>query len=222
MVEVSDLSPAAAIDRSERRGHVWLVLLLAGVLVGALVALLLVANEQATPLIYGLMSLFSMAGVFFLFAYAIGALQFMGRGARDDLTKLMADTAAEGCLVVEDGGRIVYANESYLLLAGGDSPGSLRPVERLFTGAPEVSEAIYRLAQAAREHRAAISAGTGSGCGLCPVRVTGPWRSGPSPTSRTNASGRRTSSRNSSTRSTTSTTLPPAFCRSIRAAPSST
>ena len=29
----------------------------------------------------------------------------------------------------------------------------MRPVERLFTGAPEVSEAIYRLAQAAREHR---------------------------------------------------------------------
>src|SRR5215208_2273782 len=113
MVEVSDLSPAAAIDRSERRGHVWLVLVLAGVLVGALVALLLVANERATPLIYGLMSLFSMAGVFFLFAYAIGALQFMGQGARDDLTKLMADTAAEGCLVVEDDGRIVYANESY-------------------------------------------------------------------------------------------------------------
>jgi two-component system cell cycle sensor histidine kinase/response regulator CckA len=155
MVEVSDLSPAAAIERSERRGHVWLVLVLAGVLVGALVALLLVANEQATPLIYGLMSLFSMAGVFFLFAYAIGALQFVGQGARDDLTKLMADTAAEGCLVVENDGRIVYANESYLALSGGDGPGGLRPVERLFTGAPEVSEAIYRLAQAAREHRAA-------------------------------------------------------------------
>ena len=31
--------------------------------------------------------------------------------------------------------------------------GEVRSVERLFTGAPEVSEAVYRLAQAAREHR---------------------------------------------------------------------
>jgi two-component system cell cycle sensor histidine kinase/response regulator CckA len=152
---VSDTVPMAAIDRSERRGHVWLVLALAGVLVGALLALLVVANDQATPLIYALMSVFSMAGVFFLFAYAIGALQFAGAGARDDLTKLMADTAAEGCLAVEDDGRVIYANESYLLLAGADSSANVRPVERLFTGAPEVSEAIYRLAQAAREHRAA-------------------------------------------------------------------
>ena len=35
----------------------------------------------------------------------------------------------------------------------GSTGGDIRAVERLFTGAPEVSEAIYRLAQAAREHR---------------------------------------------------------------------
>ena len=64
----------------------------------------------------------------------------------------MADTAADGLVVVEDDGRIVYANEAYLALAGSQG-GDVRPVERLFTGAPEVSEAIYRLAQAAREQR---------------------------------------------------------------------
>ena len=32
---------------------------------------------------------------------------------------------------------------------------SIRPVERLFSGSPEVSEATYRLAQAAREGRRA-------------------------------------------------------------------
>ena len=55
-------------------------------------------------------------------------------------------------VVIEDDGRIVYANETYLSLAGSHG-GDVRAVERLFTGAPEVSEAIYRLAQAAREHR---------------------------------------------------------------------
>jgi two-component system cell cycle sensor histidine kinase/response regulator CckA len=64
----------------------------------------------------------------------------------------MADTAGEGLAVIDEDGRIVYANEAYLSFAGSDG-GDVRPVERLFMGAPEVSEAIYRLAQAGREHR---------------------------------------------------------------------
>ena len=64
----------------------------------------------------------------------------------------MADTSSDGLIVIEDDGRVVYANKAYLDLAGSRG-GDIRAVERLFTGAPEVSEAIYRLAQAAREHR---------------------------------------------------------------------
>ena len=93
-----------------------------------------------------------MAGVFFLFAMAIGVVQFSGQTARNDITKLMADTSGDGLVVIEDDGRITYANEAYLSFAGLQG-GEVRSVERLFTGAPEVSEAIYRLAQAAREHR---------------------------------------------------------------------
>ena len=128
---------------------------MAALLVGAALSLSFVAPERAQPLILLLLALLGMAGVFFLFAMAIGAVQFAGQGARNDLTKAMADTAADGLVVVEDDGRILYANESYLVLAGGDSFADLKPVERLFVGAPEVSEAIYRLAQAARDGRAA-------------------------------------------------------------------
>ena len=96
----------------------------------------------------------------------------------------MADTAGEGLVVVDDDGRIVYANESYLALAGRGAATDLRAVERLFTGAPEVSEAIYRLAQAAREHRirdrgdppvagtrAARRSSAGIGCASGPCRA---------------------------------------------------
>ncbi|HEY8567113.1 MAG TPA: PAS domain-containing protein [Beijerinckiaceae bacterium] len=155
MAQVSDPSPSSAIDRSERPGHVGLLLLLAFALVAGLVALRFVPSDLAQPLILGLLALLAMAGVFSLFALAIGALQFAGRGTRNDLTKALADTSAEGLVVVEDDGRVVYANESYLSLAGARSAAEVLPVERLFTGAPEVSEAIYRLAQAAREHRVA-------------------------------------------------------------------
>ncbi|MCJ2083294.1 cell cycle histidine kinase CckA [Methylobacterium sp. J-090] len=153
MAEFSGPTKAApnAIDRSERPGRVGLLLVLAGLLVGAAVGLSFVANEQAQPLILGLLALLAMAGVFCLFALAIGALQLAGQTGRDDITKAIVDASPEGTIVVEEGGRLIYANEAYLRIAGGETFANLRPVERVFVGSPEVSEAVYRLAQAARE-----------------------------------------------------------------------
>jgi two-component system cell cycle sensor histidine kinase/response regulator CckA len=143
---------SSTIDNSDRPGHFGWVLLLAAVLAGAVLSLRFLGNEQAQPLILGLLAFFAMAGVFFLFALAIGVIQFAGKTVRNDVTKLMADTAGEGLVAIDSDGRIIYANETYLALAGAGG-GEVRPVERLFIGTPEVSEAIYRLAQAAREHR---------------------------------------------------------------------
>ncbi len=142
-----------AIDRSDKPGHVGVILLVAGLLVGAAIALGFIANEWAQPLILGLLALLSVAGVFGLFAFAIGLVQFSGRAARNDLTKTIVDGAEDGIVVTEGDNRIVYANESYLALAGARGASDIRPVERLFTGRADVSEAIYRLATAAREGR---------------------------------------------------------------------
>ena len=151
------LGPAApvtgSIDRSERPGRVGLLLVLAGLLVGAAIGLSFVANEQAQSIIVWLLALLAMAGVFFLFALAIGAIQLSGQSARDDITKAIVDAAPEAAVVMEDGGRLIYANEAYLTIAGGDTFSNLRSVERIFVGSPEVSEAIYRLAQGARDAR---------------------------------------------------------------------
>ncbi|AWN42149.1 cell cycle histidine kinase CckA [Methylobacterium durans] len=144
---------SGSIDRSERPGRVGLLLVLAGLLVGAAIGLSFVANEQAQSLIVWLLALLAMAGVFFLFALAIGAIQLSGQGARDDITKAIVDAAPEATVVVEEGGRLIYANEAYLRIAGGDNFSNLRSVERIFVGSPEVSEAVYRLAQGAREGR---------------------------------------------------------------------
>jgi two-component system cell cycle sensor histidine kinase/response regulator CckA len=152
MAVEGDTAPSAPIDRSDRPGHMGLVLLLAAVLVGAAIGLWHVGSARAQPLVLGLLAFFAMAGVFFLFAAALGVIQFAGQGTRNDITKLVADTSGEGITAVDDEGRIIYANDAYVALAGSPA-GDVRTVERLFTGAPEVSEAIYRLAQAAREQR---------------------------------------------------------------------
>jgi two-component system, cell cycle sensor histidine kinase and response regulator CckA len=153
MAQTSD-KPRNAIDRSERSGNVWLLILLAVVLPASFLGLGFVTGDQARPLIMGLLALLGVAGVFFIAAYAIGALQFSGQSSRNDLTKLIADSSSEGLLVVEDNGRVVYANEAYMSFASAGDLTEIKTVERLFVGAPEVSEAIYRLAQAAREQRA--------------------------------------------------------------------
>lgn len=150
---MSGTTATTAIDRSDKPGHVGIILLVAGLLVGAAIALGFIANEWAQPLILGLLALLSVVGVFGLFAFAIGLIQFSGRAARNDLTKIIVDGADDGIVVTEGENEIVYANEAYLALSGARGANDLRTVGRLLTGRAEVSEAIYRLAAAARENR---------------------------------------------------------------------
>ncbi len=147
--------PPAALDRTERTGSPGLVLLLAVVLVGAVASYSFLPQAQAGRLTLGLLAFLAIVGVIGLFAYAVGFLQFSGQAARNDITKLISDTAAEGLLVTEGDTRVQYANETYMTLSGASDPADLRTVERLFSGTPEVSEAVYRLAQAARDGKRA-------------------------------------------------------------------
>ncbi len=89
-------------------------------------------------------------GVFSILLYAFGQLQFADRAGRYDITKAIADSNSDGLIVTDAHSRIIYANDAYRALSGAKGAADLRLVERLFTGAPEVSEAVYRLAQAAR------------------------------------------------------------------------
>ncbi|MFV0279681.1 MAG: cell cycle histidine kinase CckA [Rhodoblastus sp.] len=146
-------TPITAIDRSERTGSPGLVLALAAALVAAAAAFSFLPQEHANRLIMALLAFLAMLGVFALFAYAVGFLQFSGQSVKNDITKVIADTGSDALLVTEGDSRVIYANEAYLTLSGAHGLADLRTIERLFSGAPEVSESIYRLAQAARENR---------------------------------------------------------------------
>ncbi|MCA0366759.1 MAG: response regulator [Proteobacteria bacterium] len=132
-------------------------MLLALAVVAAIAAMMLADDQQHAFYFMMFLSVFAAVGVLAAFLYAAGFLQFAGRAARNDITKAIVDTDAEGVLVVDREGRVLYANAAYQSLCGtsGGRNSGIRPVERLLSGAPEVSEATYRLAQAAREGRKA-------------------------------------------------------------------
>jgi two-component system cell cycle sensor histidine kinase/response regulator CckA len=67
--------------------------------------------------------------------------------------KSVADNDSDGVLVTDHSGRVFYANGAYLDLIGASDENDVRPIERVFIGDPDVSEAIYRLLKAAREGR---------------------------------------------------------------------
>ncbi|MEW6438163.1 MAG: cell cycle histidine kinase CckA [Pseudomonadota bacterium] len=143
--------PTTAFDRTERAGSPGLVLLFAACLVAPIAAFSILPKDEAGTMVIGLLTVLAVIGIFALFGYAVGFLQFSGQAARNDLTRLICDSEPEGAIVTDAAGKILYANEAYMRLSGARDPSQLKVVERLFSGPSDVSESIYRLAQAARE-----------------------------------------------------------------------
>ncbi|RIK97974.1 MAG: hybrid sensor histidine kinase/response regulator [Proteobacteria bacterium] len=140
-----------AADGARRGGSIVLVLAVAGVVVAAAVALMTLGRSHAQPYILGLLAVLATVGLFMLFAVAAGILRFADRKADDPVLRPLADHAADALAVTDARGHVVYANAAYLALTGATAAADARPVERVFIGNPDVSEAVFRLLKAARE-----------------------------------------------------------------------
>ncbi|MGA9090682.1 MAG: PAS domain-containing protein [Bradyrhizobium sp.] len=143
--------PMAAHEPVRRSGSIVLVLLVAGAIVAVAVALTTIGRAQAQPYILGLLALLAMVGLFNLFAYAAGIIRFTDRSTDDPVVRRIADLAYDGLAVTDPRGHVAYCNAAYLTLTGAATPHDVRPVERVFIGNPDVSEAVFRLLKAARE-----------------------------------------------------------------------
>jgi two-component system cell cycle sensor histidine kinase/response regulator CckA len=143
--------PFTAHEPARRGGSIVLVLLVAGGIVAAAVVLMTIGRGQAQPYILGLLALLAMVGLFNLFAFAAGIIRFADRAADDPVMGRIADHAYDGLAVTDPRGHVVYSNAAYLALTGAASTQEARPVERVFIGNPDVSEAVFRLLKAARE-----------------------------------------------------------------------
>jgi len=154
IADETSLPPRKAVHRdgaARRSGSILLVLIGAAVLAAAAAAFVLLGEPNADPYILGALALFAMIGVFSLFAFGAGILRLGPAESADPLIKSLVDDAVDGILVTERDGRVVYANAAYLDLIDAADGGELRPVERVFIGDADASEAVYRLLKAARE-----------------------------------------------------------------------
>jgi two-component system cell cycle sensor histidine kinase/response regulator CckA len=113
-------------------------------------AFALLPHEPAAALAFGVLGVFSVIGVCALFSFALGLIGFAAQSPDCEIARRVCDGAPEGLIATDGAGSIVYANAAYRECCGASG---LRPVERLFSGAQEVSEAVYQLSQASREHR---------------------------------------------------------------------
>lgn len=147
----SSAEPFAAHEPVRRNGSIVLVLLVAFAIVAVAVALMTIGRTQAQPYILGLLALLAMVGLFNLFAFAAGIIRFADRAADDPVMGKIADHAHDGLAVTDSRGHVVYSNAAYLALTGAATAQEARPVERVFIGNPDVSEAVFRLLKAARE-----------------------------------------------------------------------
>jgi two-component system cell cycle sensor histidine kinase/response regulator CckA len=134
-----------------RSGSIVLVLVIAAAIIASAVAFMTLGRTQAQPYILGLLALLAMVGLFTLFAFAAGIVRFADRSADDPIMRSVTDHAFDGIAVTDVRGHVVYANVAYLALTGAATVAEARPVERVFIGNPDVSEAVFRLLKAARE-----------------------------------------------------------------------
>ncbi|MBR1219805.1 PAS domain-containing protein [Bradyrhizobium sp. U87765 SZCCT0131] len=139
------------VEPARRSGSILLVLVVAAGVVAAAVGFMVLGRTQAQPYILGLLALLAMVGLFTLFAFAAGIVRFADRTTEDPVLRQIADHAFDGLAVTDSRGHIVYTNAAYLSLTGAAGPDDARPVERVFIGNPDVSEAVFRLLKAARE-----------------------------------------------------------------------
>ena len=150
---MSDHTTTAAFHRTERSGSPALVILFAALLLAAAAAFSILPRDQAGNLIIALLALLAVVGIFALFGYAVGIFQLAGKVVKSDVTRIVCDSGPEGLLITDAGGKFLYANDTYMKMSQARGAADLRGIERLFSGTPDVSEAVYRLAQSSRESK---------------------------------------------------------------------
>ncbi len=98
-----------------------------------------------------LLGILSMAGVFFLFALAIGLVEFSSNRKQDDIGGAFLNSLSDGICIAKEDNTIVYANRAYGDLVGVSEIVDLQTPENVLAGHDDAANALYRLANSAQK-----------------------------------------------------------------------
>jgi two-component system cell cycle sensor histidine kinase/response regulator CckA len=153
MTDIQLRQHTAPRGERERQGSlVWLLVLALG-LVGAAIVLSALERDAAEPFVFGLLAVFSVIGVVALFGAAVGVIRFGERAQTAAMAGEVVAALDEGVVVTGADERVIYANDTYMAMSGSDGRSVASTVPRAFAAHPDANDPIFRLAQAAREHR---------------------------------------------------------------------
>ncbi|MHA1189095.1 MAG: cell cycle histidine kinase CckA [Alphaproteobacteria bacterium] len=149
--------PVTSATTGARSGRPWLVSVVALALVITAGAYLVLPGHLANFIVLICLGVLASIGVVSLFAAAGGLLHL--DSAQEQLHSdagiqdAFFDSLSDGALITDPAGRPVAANVAYQMLAPRGVGAGVRGVEHLFSGNPDASDAVYRLASAAEAGR---------------------------------------------------------------------
>ncbi|MEX6508984.1 cell cycle histidine kinase CckA [Jiella sp. M17.18] len=142
------------IDRATAASGVRRLLVLGGALLLIAAALALFGQAYGGIALLVIFGILAAIGIGAIFATALGFMRVGGRSGEGSIARDFLDTARNGTIILDRKGQIVYANRAYGEITGAAKAADVRALERLLGREPEAREAIYYLANLARENRA--------------------------------------------------------------------
>ncbi|HHZ09183.1 MAG TPA: PAS domain-containing protein [Rhizobiales bacterium] len=150
----TDFYPVPIVDQNMRPGAVTRLVVFVIVLTGAAFVFAVFREQLGDPFLLGMLGILAMIGVGFLFATAIGFMQIAPRSTADELSKAYVDSLAQGLVVTDTKGRVIYANRAYADMTGATSAADVKTVESLLSDIPEAASTIAAVAAALRDGQA--------------------------------------------------------------------
>jgi two-component system cell cycle sensor histidine kinase/response regulator CckA len=132
-------------------------LVILGLTLAAVAAVIFLFGKQwlGEPLVLSVLGGLAGIGVFFIFALSLGFLSLASERRSESFTRNLVDGMEAGLQVIDPRGRVVYANRAFAELTGAADAAAIASVEALFSRRAEAADAIYRMANAVGEGRAA-------------------------------------------------------------------
>lgn len=140
----------SVIDQSGSTPGIGRLLILGLVLVSVAGLFVVLEKPLAGQLLFAVLGLLAMVGVFFLFSLTLGVIHISSKAKGEEFAKTYIDSMSEGAIVTDGDGRILYANRAYANLTGAETSQDVSTLQRILSAEDDSSEMIYKMSHAVR------------------------------------------------------------------------